>query len=282
LAGAIVRDLLDGDQLAKSYSYMGLASVVLIASAPLIGGYLQHLFMWRASFVFIALYVLTALYVAVFNLAETNRHKTLDNLRLSKIKINLLTLVVSRDFIGYSTIILLIYGALLAWLTLGPILLQNTIGISPVDFGWLAASSGLFYAIGVLLNARIVDHYGIDKILKIGAYTVFAAGIVTLFFYLLGMVVLWVIIIPVMMVFFGAGLIFPNAFAGSLRPFPKIAGTSGAILGFMQVMGGVIASGFIAILPDDTQLPLAVAFIVASLLILVMIRFATGGKKINL
>jgi MFS family permease len=121
LAGSIVRDLLEENQLAKTYSYMCLANIVLIASAPLVGGYLQHLFGWRASFVFIVLYTLTAFYVAIFHLTETNRYKTMENLRLKKIALNLVTLFTSRAFIGYGTAVFLIYAAILAWLTLGPI-----------------------------------------------------------------------------------------------------------------------------------------------------------------
>ncbi|MCK4607924.1 MAG: multidrug effflux MFS transporter [Gammaproteobacteria bacterium] len=279
LAGAIVRDLLEGNQLAKTYSYTALVNIVLIACAPLIGGYLQLLFGWQASFVFIALYLLMALYVGTVHLKETNRHRTIENLRFKKIALNLAILFSSRTFVGYGMTIFFIYGSILAWLTLGPILLENTLKISPVGFGWVAAAGGVFYAAGALLNTKLIDRYGINRMLKIAGYVLFLAGLLTLLFWLLGVVKFWPVIIPVMIMVFSAGIIFPNAFAGALMPFPKIAGIAGAIVGFIQIMGGVIASGVISIVPDNTQLPLAVAFIVCGIGIIFMVRFAAGVKS---
>jgi len=40
----------------------------------------------------------------------------------------------------------------------------------------------------------------------------------------------------------------------------------------------LIASGLISILPDNTQLPLAVAFIFCGMGIVIMARFAAGAK----
>ncbi|MGD9153119.1 MAG: hypothetical protein PVG30_05645 [Gammaproteobacteria bacterium] len=42
------------------------------------------------------------------------------------------------------------YASILAWLTLGPILLQNSLHFSSVQFGWAAMVAGLTYVIGAL------------------------------------------------------------------------------------------------------------------------------------
>jgi hypothetical protein len=49
-------------------------------------------------------------------------------------------------------------------------------------------------------------------------------------------------------------------------------------MGFMQIMGGVVASGLISILPDNTQLPLAVAFVFCGLGIVIMVKLVAGER----
>lgn len=274
VASAIVRDLLEGNQLAKTFSYMGLANIVFIAGAPLLGGYLQYCFGWRANFIFIALYALGAVYVAFFHFQETNKHQSMENLKLTNIRKNLWALFSSRAFVGYGVSIFLIYGSILAWLTLGPILLENTLGVTPVGFGYVAATGGVFYSIGVLLNTRLLSRYSINRILHFGGLLLFGSGFIMAIFLLFGMVEFWVIVIPVMLMVLSAGFIFPNAFAGALMPFPKIAGIAGAIVGFVQIMGGVIASGVISILPDHTQLPIVIVFLICGVGVILMARLA--------
>ena len=276
LGAAIIRDLLEGRDLAKAYSYNGLANIILIASAPFIGGYLQSWFGWRASFVFITIIALFALWVAVFYLKETNKHCTMENLRPSQVKENLKTLLTHRAFMGYSTCIFMVYGAIIAWLTLGPIWMQNTLGLSPVQFGWVTLVGGIFYGSGVFLNARRVNIYGINVMLRLGASSIALSGVVLLLLWLLQLVGFWFVIMPIMLFIFGASLIFPNAYAGALIPFHKIAGISGAIAGFMQVLGGTVASGVTSVLPDNTPLPLAIAFILCGTVIFAMVRMIAG------
>jgi Bcr/CflA subfamily drug resistance transporter len=279
LGGAIIRDMAEGRDLAKLYSYLGVSVVIFIASAPLLGGYLQHWFGWRANFMFIILYAGIALLVSIFFLAETNKHKTLENLKPKKIKNNVIALFTNKSFISCAACIFLVYAALLAWLTLGPILLQDTVGITPIAFGWIALTGGVFYGSGAFINSKLLNKYTINQLLKIGAYTILAGGILMLLFFLLGLLNIWVIVIPLVIFLFGASMIFPNAYAGALIPFSKIAGIAGAILGFVQILGGSLASGIISIAPDNTQLPLAIAFITCAAVIWIMIRFVLPKQQ---
>ena len=279
LGSSIVRDMAEGRDLAKLYSYLGMSAVIFIASAPLLGGYLQHWFGWRANFMFILLYAGIALVVSIFFLAETNKHKTLENLKPTKIKNNVIELFNNKTFIACAACIFLVYAALLAWLTLGPILLQDTVGITPVEFGWIALTGGLFYASGAFINGKLLNKYSINQLLKTGAYTMLVGGILMLLFFLLRLINVWVIIFPLFIFLFGASMIFPNAYAGALIPFSKIAGIAGAILGFVQILGGSLASGIISIAPDNTQLPLAIAFILCAVIIWIMIRFVLPKQQ---
>lgn len=266
IASAIIRDMLEGEHLAQAYSYMSLANIVFIASAPLAGGYLQHAYGWRSSFIVLIVFAAIALCFGLFVLRETNIHRTLQNLKPKQLKTNFLTLFANKQFIIYGLFIFIAYGGIVAWLTLGPILLHFTLGFSPVGFGWVALLGGAFYAVGVIINTIIGKKAGINKMLFLGTICITIASIFLLLFALLHMLNFWVIIMPVMLFFTSAGFIFPNAYAGALTPFGKIAGIAGAVIGCMQIVGGTVASGIMTLSPVDTQMPLAIVFMALSVL----------------
>lgn len=273
IGAAIIRDMLKGEDLAKAYSYMGLANIIFIATAPFLGGYFQYWFGWRAGFIFLTFIAGLGLWVGMFQLEETNRYKTLENLQLHKIKENLKILFMHKTFMAYSWCVFMVYGAIIVWLTLGSIWMQNTLGLSPVQFGLVTLVGGVFYAAGVFLNSQIVNHYGINKMLAIGGLLITFSGFIFLMLSIVHLVSFWFVIVPIMIFIFGASIIFPNAFAGALIPFHKIAGIASAIAGFMQVLGGAVASGIISALPSTTPLPMAIAFILCGGVILLIIGF---------
>lgn len=266
LPSAIIRDRFEGNNLAKYSSYAALISVGFLAGAPLLGGYLQEYFGWRASFLFLLLYTIIALLTTFFIISETNVHKSSENLRAAVIKKNLLILFKSPVFIGYCSCSLLIYGALLAWLTDGTVVLQNIVGLSPVAFGWIYILTGIAFAAGALVNSKLVFRLGIQKMLIFGLICVLLSGITMLALKLLGYINTFVIIGPILLLLFGASLVFPNSSAGVFHPFPKIAGTASAVFYSTRVLAGSIFSGILALMPNHNQLPMAITFILSAVM----------------
>jgi len=50
-----ISDTFAGEELIRAYSYTGMAMAITPIIAPVIGGYLQHYFNWRAPFMFLFL-----------------------------------------------------------------------------------------------------------------------------------------------------------------------------------------------------------------------------------
>ncbi|MCL5260828.1 MAG: multidrug effflux MFS transporter [Gammaproteobacteria bacterium] len=263
LGNTIIRDLSDEHNLAKAYSYLGVANIVAIASAPFFGGYLQQFFGWRANFIVLLIYSLLALSISIFCLSETNQHRTIANLHLKQIRLNLSTLFSNSQFVLSIVSIFMVYGAILAWLTLGPIFLQNTLGISPADFGTIALVGGVFYAAGAFINGKLINKFDAHNMLIFAAGLSIFSGIAILLLYLLFPHSTLAIVLPVFGFLFCTGIIFPNAYAGALKSFAKIAGFAGAIVGFVQISGGALSSGIMSLLPKTTVAPIALAIILS-------------------
>ncbi len=280
LARALLRDLFEHETLAKYNSYLAMSTVIILTIAPILGGYIEYYAGWRFNFSFLSLYGMLVLYLFYFNIRETNQYLHPENFTLPVIARNVKTLLTSTTFLRFAFCPLLTYGGILAWLTAAPIVLQERVGLNPVEFGWLYVVSGLGFASGGFINANFVEKFGINKMMCLGFLLQLGAGLFMLGFYLLGYINTVVIILPIMVYMMGSSLVFPNSSAGAFGPFAKIAGSAGAVFGFMQVLGGVVSSSVISMMHDDNQLPMAMAFIVsASMAAVIFLLLPKGWGK---
>ncbi len=281
LSRSILRDSYakTGEQLAKVSSYLIVGNISIMASAPLVGSYIQKYFNWRGNFVFLVIYALIALLVTIFILPETNKHQHTDHLKPRVLLQNVKTLITHREFVGYSLVMFLTYGGILAWLTVAPILLQKQLHLTPVEFGWTAFSTGMAYAAGGLLNARYVMRVGIDTMLKVGGSIMLLGGILMFVFAIFGYMNFWTVLIPTMIFIFATSMVFANTFARALQPFPKIAGIAASIFVMMQILGGAVISSVLAGLQSENVIPLSITFTLLGLLVLMILLWLIKASQ---
>jgi MFS transporter, DHA1 family, multidrug resistance protein len=124
----------------------------------------------------------------------------------------------------------------------------------------------LGYMSGTLAGGRMTRRMGIERMVRVGGWIAAAGGLILAF-------VIWTegasvpgILLPTTVYMLGTGLILPNAMAGAIGPFPRIAGTAAALLGFVQM--GIAAAVGVAIghLADGTARPMAAGIAICGLL----------------
>ncbi len=260
---AIFRDLFSGKELAKYGSYLTIFVTFIIPAAPVLGGYLQNYLSWRAIFAFIGVYALFTLSLIIFAFKETSVHHHPEHLRIAYIRSSFHNLLTNPIFSGTTICTLLTYGAFFSWFVVGPVLLINVVGITPIEFGWLSAiAAGVACIIGSISNAKLVSRFGIPNMLRFGWGLMLLSGISLFICKFIFGVNLWSIFLPATAFYFGSIFIWPNIFATAMTPFAKNAGYAGSAYGFMQMIGGGVIGLIAAHLPTETQVPLAIMFIV--------------------
>src|SRR3990167_10155976 len=272
---SILRDVYEGNQLAKISSFLSISRVILLASSPLIGSYLLHFFNWQACFTFLLIYAAMCLICSLLILKETNQFQHLHRAEITAMAKNIWTVCTHSTFLSYAFFVVLAFGGILALLTTLPFLLQDVVGITPVQFGWVAAIAGLFFIVGGLINALLVEKVGIKKMLVIGLCIMLAGSIVMLIFGLLHHESTWAIMIPVVIYIVGCSFIFSNAYAGAMHPFAMMAGTAGAVFGFLQILGGSISSYLMSLTKTYNQIPLSIALLLSAILALITIPYVS-------
>lgn len=276
LSRAILRDLFHGVKLAQYSSHLALGNIVIMASAPLLGGYLQDFFGWRASFVALGISTLLMLVLITAFLPETNQHQHVDHLKPKQLFNNVSILLKNKTFLGFGAIIFLIYAGIMAWLTLGVVLFESGFGLTAVEFGWIAAGNGAAYAMGSLLNSRLLLKFNMEVMICFGMLMMLLGSLSMLISVGLPFHCYLSAFVPLALFTFGTSMVFPSAFAKALTPFPKIAGIAGSLFGFLQIAGGALTSTLLAYFSANSIFALATSLTLVTILsltiLLIMLR----------
>jgi len=262
LGRAIIRDIYGPTRSAKVLATIGLALAISPAVAPIIGGYLQLWFGWRANFVFLGVVGISILAAVTALLAETNPYRDPRALDARRLFGAARSLVTDRRYWGYTLAVGFVFAGLMAFTAGSPFVFIKGLGLSPERFGMLSVFNVLGFVAGSLAAMRLTQRLGIDRLLLAGVGLSLAGGGVMAVIAATGHVGVVGVIAPMMVFAIGLGIVLPNGIAGALAPFPKIAGTASALLGFVQmvVAGSVsVAVGRFA-LASPLPMALAIAF----------------------
>ncbi len=279
---SVFRDVYSGEELAKYGSYLVIFIMFIIPAAPALGGYFQEYWGWRANFIFMACYSFLAIIALIFGFRETSVHHHPERLRWIYIVRTFHTLLTSKIFMGVTLATFFSYGALFCWFTVGPILLIQDVGLTPVEFGWLSAlGGGAAYALAGILNGKLVTRLGMPFMMRLGFSIMIMSGVILIISSFLFGINIWNIAVPGILFYFGSTFIWPNAFATAFTPFGKIAGYAGALYGFMQVSGGGVISWLVSFLPGSNPIYLGIVFLVCSSLSWMIYEFSKRTESSN-
>lgn len=256
LSRSILRDSFSDEALAKFSSYLASANVAIMASSPLLGSYIQEFFGWRANFIFLIVYIILIMLLIFIKFEESSQHHHISNLSFGKLSNNFLQVVTSSSYWCFGVMIFVTYGSIMAWMTAGPILLQDRFLFTPVEFGWVAFLTGAMYAVGGIVNARLLNHFSSHSLLFVGFLVMLVAAI--LLSITAGTAKPYLFIILITALIASTSFVFANAYANAMTPFGKIAGIAGSLFGFAQIIGGAVSSTIVAHLHERSWLPLSI------------------------
>jgi len=279
LCRAILRDLYHGGpELAKKVTFLGILWVISPVIAPVLGGYIEEFWGWRANFVFLAIFVFLVWVWAFFFLPETKDQSQRQSIHPTVIGKNYLHLFSSRPFIGYVFADLFIYGVLSSFYVVGPFLLQKVLGLSPVVFGWMMLVISGGYLLGSSINIRLVHHLHQTVVIKIGLAWILIVSLGMVILAMSGIFNLTTVVLSICLLFIGIAFIFTNCIGLSLSIFPHLAGSASAVWGFLAYLGGTLATSIMSYSPAQTALPLSIAFLIQSLLAFLVLWWGMPKK----
>ncbi len=264
LARAVVRDIHGREGAARVLSYLGLAMALAPALGPILGGYLEVWFGWRANFLALLAYGGAALVGLLVILPETNAWRDPEATRVMRIAANYRALAGDRAYLGYLAVVACAYSGIFAFISGSSFVLIETLGLTPDRYGLCFAIFVAGYMLGSLLSGRLTLKHGLERLILLGAVLGCLGSGVGLLLSLAGHLSVAAILAPVFFFMIGAGLMLPNALAGAIGPYPRMAGAASALVGFAQM--GLAAGVGIAVghLADGTGRSMAGAIAAVS------------------
>jgi MFS transporter, DHA1 family, multidrug resistance protein len=261
IARAIVRDMHSGVAAARFFSLLMLVNGLAPILAPVIGGQVLAVTSWRGVFV-----VLTAIGVLLFAATATGLDETLapDKRHPGGVGETLRTfgrLLADRTFLGHALACGLAFGAMFAYISGSPFVLQDIYGASPQLFSVMFACNALGLVAASQANRALLLRFEPLQILRT-ALAVQALGGVALLFVVASGGGVWGIVALLFVVVASLGLVFPNATALALADHPRVAGSASGLLGVLQFIVGAAAAPLVGVAGTATALPMALTIAV--------------------
>lgn len=268
---SVIPDLFEGPELKKMFTYMVMVWSIGPIVAPSIGGYLQHYFGWKANFYFLGIYSLIGFSLALRYLPETSAYR--HPFQFNTILKRNLEILSHRDFFSGLLINGLLYSLLILFAVVGPFLIQNVLLFTAVQFGQLALLIGLAWFLGAMTN-RFIIHIDLEKKSTVCLLIMLMITLIMASFAIFLPINIYLIMVPLFILVWLGGILFPNYFAQGVSLFPQTTGSANALFGAFIFLISGLSSGLGSYLKSNNQLPLTLAYIgiIFSCLFIVTLR----------
>ncbi|WP_439271096.1 multidrug effflux MFS transporter [Pseudochrobactrum sp. HB0163] len=267
MSRAIVRDLFTSERSARVMNLIGIVLSIGPAIGPTLGGLTLEFFGWHAIFLVMVLQGAAVIAMMLLFVQETG---TPDRSRVAPHALlkSYFSLLKTPHFLFASLVLTGATGALYTSATIMPFILMTRVGLSPSQFGIGMLLQTAFYISGGILYRLLMQRLSILQMSCIGLLCTCSASLllaVLLRIYEPGYLL---VMLPMGLFVMGIAFLTPQMTTAALAPFPQIAGSASALMGFFQ-MGGGLVGGFISASMGDPVLAMATLLPLMGLLALI-------------
>ncbi|MDD1791700.1 Bcr/CflA family multidrug efflux MFS transporter [Enterovibrio sp. ZSDZ42] len=262
---ALVRDMFDKEDFARTMSFITLVMTVAPLAAPMIGGYLAVWFGWRSIFWLLAGFAALVIVLVVTLIPETLPVQGRPPLRIGSTLRNYLKILRNKQSIGYIIASGFSFAGMFSFLTAGSFVYIDYYGVSTENFGYLFGLNVVCLIVMTSFNGKFVRRIGSENMLKIGLMIQLVAGIALIVCQLLNLG-LWGTVIPVMLFVGTISIVGSNSMACVLSAYPELAGTASSLAGTMRFGIGTLVGGIVAAIPVHSAWPMTGAMAACAIL----------------
>jgi DHA1 family bicyclomycin/chloramphenicol resistance-like MFS transporter len=273
---AMVRDFFPVREGAKVFSLLMLILGVSPLFAPTVGGFVTASLGWQWIFGILALIVSIILVVCWRFLPEGHEPDPSISLRFIPILGGYLEILRQPQFYTYAFAGAFAFAGLFVHVAGSQFIFMQGFGVSPRVYGGLFALLAGGFIGSSQINLLLLRRFNNERIFRAALIGQVAVG----FIYLLGTLLGWYglnLNIALLFVYLACtGMSNPNGAALALAPFSRNAGSASALLGFLQIGMGALASAGVGLLSRGGTLPIVAILSVMPVLGLLIL---TAGRQ---
>ena len=240
---AILFETRSHERAKHELARVSMCTAAIPMLGQVVGGYLVAYASWRWIFAGFLALTLATLMAIWKRLPETHTSIAREQPRATAAALR--HILMSREYWASATCYIACSGTLLGYYAAMPFWYSKHLGIPVQLYPWLAGFTVGTYILAVALSKRIVARKSTVSVFWIGMFLALIPG--------LGLMALWsvelslfatvVVLVGASMVLaLAAGLIFPEANAGAVKPFPENRGLASAVtVTCVFLMAGLMA-----------------------------------------
>lgn len=280
LGTAIIFDAFDKDRAISALNKLNTIVPLIMAGAPMLGGYLNYTFGFRSNFLAIAIFVLISIVVSIFFFGETLPKEKRSPLETKKVLSDFKRAFTNLAFWQMTLVVSLMFAGYITFLSNTSVLFVVEFGMSKTVFpfvqalilgGWVAAS--------MVLN-RSIAKWGIATIKRTGIVLSAIGGFGFVAAALLFPRDPYLMTSAMVLYAFGANWVNGLYFPEGMELLPDIKGTTSSLLTSARLLISAVVVGIAAALYNATIYPLAIVIFVTMAIILPTLFFYEKRKLI--
>lgn len=275
-AVTMVRDFFPAEERTKVFSLLVLILGAAPLLAPTVGSFVAANFGWQWVFIVLAGMITLLLAVVFFFLPEGHEADKSVSLKLKPILVNFVSILKEPQFYTYALAGAFAFAGLLVYVAASPIIFMEVFEVEAKTFGGIFALLSIGIIGGSQVNLFLTRRFESERIFQIALVCQCVVGVVFLIGTLAGLFGLVATIILFFAFLLCLGILSPNATALALAPFGKNAGSASALLGFLQIGTGALASSGVGLFGSGSSLP-AVSILATTALLALLIL--TAGER---
>ncbi|MDH6372694.1 Bcr/CflA subfamily drug resistance transporter [Paenibacillus sp. PastF-3] len=258
----ILRESVSGNKRHAMFAQISAVIAFTPAVGPLIGGFVDQAFGFRAVFfTLVTMSVLLFVY-AFWKLPETtdvSARKKVAILPIVKRMLSLPRVLVFGLLIGG------INGVLFSYYAEAPFIFIEHFNISPGVYGFLGIVVALASIVGAMMSKRLLSLYAAEKIIHIGCLVMATGSLLLTLVCSLGtlpdMILIVCILVTLFVMLMGAGIALPNCLSLALVNFQDVVGTAGAIFSLGYYLLVSLATWGMSALHNGSLLTMPIYFL---------------------
>ncbi|OMC65903.1 Bcr/CflA family drug resistance efflux transporter [Paenibacillus odorifer] len=258
----ILRESVSGNKRHVMFAQISAVIAFTPAVGPLIGGWVDQAFGFRAVFFTLVMMSVLLFMYAFWKLPETTDVSIRKKVAILPIVKKMLAL---PRVLVFGLLIGGINGILFSYYAEAPFIFIEHFQISPGVYGFLGIIVALASIVGAMISKRLLTLYAPEKIIHIGCL-VMASGALLLTIAssldsLPDMIVIVCILITLFVLLMGAGIALPNCLSLALVQFQDVVGTAGAIFSLGYYLLVSLATWGMSALHNGSLLTMPIYFL---------------------
>lgn len=277
LVTAMVRDLFEGEEMARIMSLVFMVFMLVPVLAPTAGQGILLFGSWRLIFLLLAAYGLTMWVWSFMRLPETLHPEYRQRLDWRTIGSAIAEVLRDRLSLGYTLAMTAIFGALTAYIATIQQIVFDAFD-APGAIGLVFAAIAAPMALASWANSRLVGRFGLRRVGHGGGIAF--AGIATFHAALAWVIVepLWLFVLLQSLVMMAFAFTTANFGTLAMTNMAPIAGTASSVQGVIGTIGGATIGLYIGQEFDGTALPFLIGVALSGLAGLAFVMWTERGS----